>query len=52
MAWLREWPGQVREFRSAEPGTGPARSVYMRDVRLFIFGHLMLLVVAVVGSLS
>jgi hypothetical protein len=37
--------------RALAPGTEPARSAAMRDIRLFILGHLMLVAVAVLGSL-
>jgi hypothetical protein len=40
-----------RGIRALEPGTAPARSSGMRDIRLFILGHLMLVAVAVLGSL-
>jgi hypothetical protein len=38
-------------IRALGPGTEPARSTGMRDIRLFILGHLMLVAVAVLGSL-
>lgn len=44
-------PAQTCEIRWVEPGTPPARTIPMRDVRLFVIGHLMLLVVAIVGSI-
>jgi hypothetical protein len=33
------------------PGTLSARTESMRDIRLFIVGHVMLIVVAVIGSI-
>jgi hypothetical protein len=32
-------------------GTPPARTVGMRDIRLFILGHIALIAVAVLGSI-
>jgi hypothetical protein len=37
--------------RGLGPGTGDARTYGMRDVRLFILGHIALVVVAVLGSI-
>jgi len=34
-----------------EPGTADARTGGMRDIRLFIVGHLALVAIAVLGSL-
>jgi hypothetical protein len=33
------------------PGTEPARTGGMRDIRLFVLAHLMLVAVAVLGSI-
>jgi hypothetical protein len=38
-------------IRVLEPGTKPARTAGMRDIRLFILGHLALVAVAVLGSI-
>jgi hypothetical protein len=41
-----------REFRGVGPGTSRARTNNMsRDIRLFILGHVMLIAVAVLGSI-
>ncbi|HUJ63655.1 MAG TPA: hypothetical protein VLX92_34385 [Kofleriaceae bacterium] len=38
-------------IRGIPPGTRPARTGVMRDIRLFVIGHLMLIAVAILGSL-
>jgi hypothetical protein len=40
-----------RGWTGAEPGTPDARTLGMRDVRLFILGHLALVAVAILGSM-
>jgi hypothetical protein len=38
-------------IRGVPPGTVDARTSDMRDIRLFIVGHLMLIAVAILGSI-
>jgi hypothetical protein len=38
-------------FQPVRPGTVDARTGFMRDIRLFIIGHVMLVAVAVLGSI-
>lgn len=38
-------------IRGVPPGMKDARTSVMRDIRLFIVGHLMLIAVAVLGSI-
>jgi hypothetical protein len=37
--------------RGVTPGTPAARTIVMRDIRLFILGHIALIAVAVLGSM-
>jgi hypothetical protein len=39
------------KIRVVTPGTVDARTECMRDIRLFIVGHVMLIAVAVLGSI-
>jgi hypothetical protein len=38
-------------FQAVSPGTPRARTWFMRDIRLFILGHFMLVAVAILGSI-